>query len=205
MKNEKQALWLLSLLNIILLILLIYSRFFWSATGINKESYNRAVSSLKFLYNNQKILSNYQVFTEGSELNHDLELSDENGDSIQLGSIITGFSLVFRYTELNCQSCVDLLLTTLRADSSFNKINTLLLTYYKEPSYLYQFKRMNRLQYPVFSIKNTGLPPDTLNVPYLFLLDQSLKVSNVFIPEEGDTASIKQYLSFASQELGKHR
>lgn len=205
MKNEKQAIWMLSALNIFLLAFLIFGRIYWCTKGVDKESYNSAVSSLKLLYHNQKQISAYQVFTNGMELQRKLELQTEQGEKIQMGSIISGPALVLRYSELNCQSCVDLILEELMTFSTFNEENILLLAYYKEPSYLYQFKRMNRLQYPVFSIKNTGLPPDTLNVPYLFLLDQSLQVSNVFIPEEGDTASIKQYLNFASQKLGKHR
>jgi hypothetical protein len=95
-------------------------------------------------------------------------------------------------------------LTQLKEAGFFNASNTLLLAYYREPAYLYQFKRLNRLELPVFSIQNTGLPPDTLNLPYFFLINSNLQISNVFIPEEGDTEAMAAYLSFAAKRLGIH-
>jgi hypothetical protein len=96
------------------------------------------------------------------------------------------------------------LLTEIKESGLFTASNTLLLAYFREPAYLYQFKRMNRLELPVFSIQHTGLPPDTLNLPYFFLISTKLEISNVFIPEEGDTESMAAYLTFASKRLGIH-
>jgi len=157
---------------------------------------------MKTLHANQKTLMQFQLFTEGAELNPRLEVCDEKGDTLAIDSIISKPVLVLRYSELNCQSCVDDLLTTIKESDLFNASNTLLLAYYSEPAYLYQFKRMNRLELPVFSIQYTGLPPDTLNLPYFFLMNSKLQISNVFIPEEGNTDAINTYLAFAAQRLG---
>ena len=144
----------------------------------------------------------FQLFTEGAKLNPLLEACNEKGDTLVINNIILKPVLVLRYSELNCQSCVDDLLTEIKEDGIFNATNTLLLAYYSEPAYLYQFKRMNRLELPVFSIQHTGLPPDTLNLPYFFLMNSKLQISNVFIPEEGDTDAIAAYLAFAAKRLG---
>jgi len=93
----------------------------------------------------------------------------------------------------------------LQSNKTLDSSNTLLLAWYNNPAYLYQFKRMNRIKLPVYSIKNTGLPPDTLNIPYFYLLDKDLRVSNVFIPEEGDTASLAAYLRFAGERINQQR
>lgn len=202
--SDKQVIWILTILNIALLVALIYGRFFWSNNGISKDDYNRAVTSLKSLHSNQKTLMQFQLYTEGAELNPQLEVFNEKGDTLAIVNIISKPVLVLRYSELNCQSCVDDLLTEIKEVGIFNESNTLLLAYYREPVYLYQFKRMNRLELPVFSIQHTGLPPDTLNLPYFFLINSRLQISNVFIPEEGDTESIAAYLAFAGKRLGIH-
>ena len=200
--SDKQVISILIILNIALLAILIYRRFFFSGNGISKDDYNRAVTSLKSLHANQKTLMQFQLFTEGAQLNPLLEVCNEKGDTLAIDNIISKPVLVLRYSELNCQSCVDDLLTQVKEAGLFNASNSLLLAYYREPAYLYQFKRMNRLELPVFSIQKTGLPPDTLNLPYFFLMNSKLQISNVFIPEEGDTESMAAYLTFAGKRLG---
>jgi len=202
--SEKQAIWILTILNIALIAVLIFGRFLWAGNGISKDEYNRAVTSLKTLHANQKSLMQFQLFTEGAKLNPQLEVFNEIGDTLAINNIISKPVLVLRYSELNCQSCVDDLLTEIKESGLFTASNTLLLAYFREPAYLYQFKRMNRLELPVFSIQHTGLPPDTLNLPYFFLISTKLEISNVFIPEEGDTESMAAYLTFASKRFGIH-
>ncbi|MDD2529531.1 MAG: hypothetical protein PHT26_15960 [Lentimicrobiaceae bacterium] len=200
--SEKQAIWILTILNIALIAVLIFGRFLWAGNGISKDEYNRVVASLKSLHANQKTLMQFQLFTEGAKLNPQLEVFNEIGDTLAINNIISKPVLVLRYSELNCQSCVDDMLTEIKEDAIFNATNTLLLAYYSEPAYLYQFKRMNRLELPVFSIQHTGLPPDTLNIPYFFLINSNLQINNVYIPEEGDTDAINTYLAFAAKRLG---
>ena len=36
---------------------------------------------------------------------------------------------------------------------------------------------------------------------FYYLLDKGLRVSNVFIPEEGDTAAVAAYLRFVAKRL----
>lgn len=205
MKNTKQTIWLLLALNLALVALLLGGRFFWCKRGVDAAVYNNAIASLKELYKNQKNISAWHIYTNGMVLSRDLELQTEKEAGIRLDSVTMNTMLVLRYTELNCNSCVDLILSEILAQNSFNEQNTLLLAYYQNPSYLYQFKRMNRLQFPVFSVKSTGLPTDTLNLPYLFLLDKNMQINHMYIPEEGDTASIRQYLGFAKEKLLKQR
>ncbi|MDY0342627.1 MAG: hypothetical protein RBR28_03585 [Lentimicrobium sp.] len=42
--SDKQVIWILTILNIALISLLVYGRFFRSGNGISKDDYNRAVT-----------------------------------------------------------------------------------------------------------------------------------------------------------------
>lgn len=201
MKNENRVILLsMILLNVLLIIILIYSRFFWNNSEVRLRSINSNLN-MEMIYQNQKKNLTYQVISDDAKLKGELRIQNENDSFSNLNSIVSKPTLILRYSELNCQSCVDIIISSLLSDSSFNVNNTLLLGYYREPTYLYQFKRVNRINFPIYNIKEIGLPPDTLNMPYFFILDQNLTTHNVFIPEEGDTISIKHYLNFAAKKL----
>jgi len=198
MKKDKYSISILIILNISLISALVYFRLNAVALDNSYAKMHEAnMNHLKY----QKNIINFQLFSEGTRLDPSLSLKTEKSDSQLLHNVLDRTKLVLRYSELNCQSCLDAVLTQIQSNSNFSNENTLLLAYYKNPAYLYQFKRMNRLRLPVYSINKTGLPPDTLNIPYFYLLDKDLRVSNVFIPEEGDTAAVADYLRFAAKRL----
>ncbi len=202
MKNERLSIYLLTLLNAILLGILIYTYLQVKNTSDNTALIHEAFER-KLIYKDR--MMRFQLLTEGIKLNAETAIFNGKIETIPLRSIITQPLIVLRYSELNCQSCVDAMLTQLQSNKTLDSSNTLLLAWYNNPAYLYQFKRMNRIKLPVYSIKNTGLPPDTLNIPYFYLLDKDLRVSNVFIPEEGDTASVAAYLRFAGERINQQR
>jgi hypothetical protein len=202
MKKDKYLILLLVMINVVLLGFLIYFRMMALGKDSIYKSRNEAYTNQ---LNYQKNIMNFQLFSEGARLDHSLLLKSEKSDSQLLHNVLDRAKLVLRYSELNCQTCVDAMLTQLQNNGNFNTSNCLLLAYYRNPAYLYQFKRMNRLQLPVYSINKTGLPPDTLNIPYFYLLDKDLRVSNVFIPEEGDTSLIAAYLRFAAKRLQSNK
>lgn len=144
----------------------------------------------------------YQLFTEQRQIPPHSVVFSERNDSITFANLIKRPVLVLRYNELGCQTCVDKLLAELLKSETFNDSNTLLLTYYPEPAYLRQFKRVNRLSMPIYNMKNTNLPPDKLNQPYFFVLHKDLTVSNVYIPEDGDNDGVSIYLNFIANKIG---
>ena len=46
------------------------------------------------------------------------------------------------------------------------------------------------------------MPLETNNISHYYLFDKDLRVSKVFILEEGDTDAINTYLAFAAKRLG---
>ncbi len=193
MKKDKYSIPVLIVLNILLISALVYFRLDAVAgNNSNAKLHEANIYQLKY----QKNIMFFQLFSEGTRLNPSRFLKTEKSDNLSFATIINRPRLVFRYSELNCQSCVDAMLTQLQNNKTLDSSNTLLLAWYNNPAYLYQFKRMNRLSLPVYSIKNTGLPPDTLNIPYFYLLDKDLRVSNVCIPEDVETSSVAFLLKF---------
>ncbi|HLO92366.1 MAG TPA: hypothetical protein VK172_14470 [Lentimicrobium sp.] len=200
MKKASHTIILLVILNIVLLIILIYGRFFWIDSN-EPESIKSDLNDMTMYNLQNKNYLWYQATSDNTKLNKGLIVRNENGDTISIKNLFSKPSLVLRYSELNCQSCVDIILKSLLSDTSFNENNTLILGYYREPDYLYQFKRINSVHMPIFNIWALELPPDTLNVPYIFLIDNYRVAHNVFIPEQGDSIAIKNYLSFAAKKL----
>jgi hypothetical protein len=193
---------LLILINLTLLALLFYLRLGIHSKSIGIEEHNRVVSALNNTIQYQKSIMLYQLFTEQRQIPPHSFVCSERNDSIRLANLINRPVLVLRYNELGCQTCVDALISALLKVDMLKDSNTLLLTYYRDPSYLRQFKRINRLSMPIYNIKHTSLTPDTLNLPYFFVLHKDLTVSNVYIPEEGDTNSVNLYLKYIGKKFG---
>jgi len=203
MKQEKILNLSLIAFNIILLALVLYMKFGSYSKGVSIKEYNKAISLLKQSNKLTKNLSQFQLFSENTKIPDTTKILNEKGEFNNLKNHITQSKLILRYSELNCQSCVDAMITQIRVNKSIDSNNMLFLAYYKQPAYLYQFKRLNRINMPIFSLQNILLP-DTLNVPYFFILHPNLTVSNVFIPEEGDNESVKKYLNFMIKKMNEN-
>lgn len=201
MKTQKPTIWIISILNVSLLIILVYSQY-WDSNIRDNEILNNRILMLEALIKQQKYLSTSQVYSDGIKLNSNIEMENLKGDKIQLAhAIINPKTLVMRFTQFNCNSCVDLILEAIMTNSSYNNSNALLLADYKNRPYI---NKRNNSKIPIYSIAKSTLWLDTLNMPYLFLIDQNAQVSNVYIPQEGDTTAIYQYLHFASKKIKGH-
>ncbi len=160
----------------------------------------KTVTTLHQAIQKNKNIMNYQIYTEQSQIPKHSVVATEKNDSLFLAQIVKPPVLVFRHNEMSCQSCVDALIGAFSKAEMLNDYNIMLLTYYSNPIFLQQFKRINHLSLPIYNIKNTYLLPDSLNLPYFFILHEDLTVSNVFIPEEGDTNGVNNYLTFIGKK-----
>ena len=55
----------------------------------------------------EREIRNYELRANGKVLNPSLEVFDTNGNKRTLSKIIDGNKLVLRYSELNCNTCVN--------------------------------------------------------------------------------------------------
>ena len=153
-------------------------------------------------------LSKYDTLQFGSEdrmVSSDLQLRDLGGNLTTLGSLISsGPKLVFRYSELNCNVCYQKVLDEL--SGLIKKIgpeNILIITSYSNQRELYNFMRINNITKNVFNIGSAtlGLPVDDYDVPYLFVLDRSLKTKLLFIPFKQNPVMTKKYFLFVKDKF----
>ncbi len=113
-----------------------------------------------------------------------IELYDLNGNKIQLGDLILGNTLVFRYSVMHCSSCVYEKIQQI--DSLYKKgtKNVFVIAHYDNlRNVLIDYKR-NDYSVPFYILpENQFLNElDNLKVPQFFLLDNELMINQVFIP-----------------------
>lgn len=103
-------------------------------------------------------------------------------------------TLVFRYTTLVCMSCVEKISDVLKKFQEENEnIEVIVLATYR-PNEELMFKSICKPHKNVYTVSALNLPLEKENVPYFFLLDKDLNVSNTFIPEAGMPKLTKAYL-----------
>jgi hypothetical protein len=104
--------------------------------------------------------------------------------------------LIFKYSELNCNVCIDsqiIIVKKLANIISPQKI--IFLSSYNQNSNLYRFKRLNSIKSEIYNIHDgLGLNIDTLNVPYYFIMSPECRISNVFIPDKMDMEMTIRYI-----------
>lgn len=126
-------------------------------------------------------------------------------EPMSLGSLIGKEKiLVFKYSEINCQVCID---------QVFSKINTLIeqvgeskvlfLANYKNPRDLYTFRRINNIRQPIYNLSThtLGLSAAEATVPVLFLASSEGEVEYVFLPDKSMPQLTAQYFQFIQQEI----
>jgi hypothetical protein len=143
----------------------------------------------------------YQFESEGCRLNIDIELAD----SVQFLSDIGQLpKFVFFHTQLNCNVCVEGIMTVL---NDYQNIlcpkNRLFFAAYNNKRDVTLFKRMNHLNNIVYNVKSVGLPIEKLNLPFCFVMDKDMKAECVYIPLEGDSLLFKKYLKLVNEKYFK--
>lgn len=108
----------------------------------------------------------------------------------------SGPILIFRYSDINCSSCVDSELYNLNYFFKLLKNKVILLCSYEHESNIKNFKQKNRLCFPIYNIKFKIFPweNELYDRPYYFVLHPGMKVSDFYIPEIADPEGTKKYL-----------
>jgi len=141
----------------------------------NTQFFSDFAQSLKF---NNRVTYQYQ-----NSLISNPVLLDENGDTCRLSDLIREKTLIVRYSHLSCDQCVDSIFSII---NSMPFDNCLILAEYDNPQSLGAFYRTNQPEYPLLNCKEAITSFDTLNIPYVFLTDTSLRLSSLFVPVKED-------------------
>ncbi len=118
----------------------------------------------------------YVFGLESGLINNDLMLDEslmlfkDNGDSLNLSSVVNEPKLVFRYTNLDCHQCIDKQFNLLR-----NYLDTIgsrrivIFTYYTNPRDLMIFRRLNNIHFNIYNVENLNIPMEKFQFPYFFV------------------------------------
>lgn len=129
-----------------------------------------------------------------------LLITNEEKDTIQLSKLVKKKTLVFRFSEINCSSCITNEFSNIKKSNLISSTSDLLiLASYQNPRNLLLFKRLNKLEgYKIYNINEEQLTPlkeiEEISIPYFFTIDQNGIIDDIFIPYKGDNTRTDKYL-----------
>lgn len=115
-----------------------------------------------------------------------------------------GEKLVFRYSYIDCDVCVDSVLSAVQRITKKNKLDKLIvLTDTKTERDFLLKNQYKKHPYPVYALvrNKLGLTMENKNLPFLFLVSPDMKVSKVFIPFKESHYQTQQYLGYMFKYL----
>lgn len=193
---QKKIIFAYSLISILLIVNI------YEVSQIKQHRKANKELSEKLRFNNELIELHkknivMQIEAEGIALNFGKITSENNIDLITLESFLKKSDniLVIRYSQMNCQTCVDDQLKVLKQILPENILeNIVLLAKYNSTKNMYQFKRLNQIKAPIFKLDEDITPIDNLNIPYFFCVNKEGIIGKVFIPSKVNPEFTKEYL-----------
>lgn len=130
---------------------------------------------------------------------------DENNNKISIKQVIRERPmLVFKYSTLSCNVCINEQISLLKKTSKeIGSENILILADYNSPRDLSRFLRMNQIDFRVLNQGGIELTTIDKRMPYYFILDVSLSLKNLYIPIQGDTSLTQHYFNKISERYFK--
>jgi hypothetical protein len=187
--KKSSLFYLLSLIGVLVIVYAIVSIKLFQKSILLEKCNNKQVQY------NELILALSDNQMEGfintfRRINGNLSVIDCLGDTVNLNTVIgSSLKIVFRYTELNCNECVNNELTNLKSlGGVIGNENIIIITSYSRLNDMIRFRRANQLEFPVYNIgiNSLGLDVESRNIPYTFLINSDLTTHMVF-------AAIKEY------------
>ena len=134
---------------------------------------------------------------QSMKIDRDLILYNTDGQIQELGKLVCqGPKLIFKYSKLNCDVCVDEQIILLK---EFTEIigseNVIIISDYDNPRELTQFVRMNQLDNEVLNLHDQEIIPFDKSLPYYFILSRHLTLQQLFIPLSGSRYLTKNYFN----------
>jgi hypothetical protein len=153
------------------------------------SSTNKSCREFEISFNGKKIPPNARVIGEK--------------DSIYLKDIIHDNSIVLRYSESHCNTCINTMIENLNKFSNYiESKNIILLSTSVSPNYISQIRKVKNIKFSIYE-----LPPDLENlfkdidIPYYFVIEKcSMRVNSAFVPQKEYPELIDAYLKNVIKE-----
>lgn len=188
---------------VIFLLVFVDLVFIMLCTGLNKNL-NLVQNKYEVLLtqdslNEKMYIKNILQYTIncGEKVNENLELISETGQKTTFQRLaMERPAIFFKYFLESCNSCVDSELRIMKeifSEDDFRKI--IILTTEKDPIKISHFKKMNQINNPVYiaNKEDSELKIDKLGGPYMFVLNDSFYIENLFIPIKLNAAPSIEY------------
>lgn len=147
------------------------------------ENYNTQLTSTSRTHEFRSV----EIESIGSLLPDSMVLIDESENRVSISNVLgEGKTLIFRYSSLQCNSCVDSQMEIMRDVLKNKEYNIIFLACYNNPRDLIVFKKSHSIDYPVYRLIDCSLPlpVDAINEPYFFVLDKEMTPEYLFIPHK---------------------
>ena len=131
---------------------------------------------------------------------------DNSKEEKKLTEIVKGKSkLIFRYTVNNCSKCHEDEIKLLQEVFDDTPESAIILCSYLVIKDFLVFKRVNALKISIYNILFDAFDKEIeeLNKPYYFVLHPNMKVSHIFVPNNGFPEMSKQYLEGVKKYLSE--
>ena len=106
--------------------------------------------------------------------------------------------LVVRFSQRHCSSCIEDLISLLKKSISQEfSIKVVFLTDFFKPVYAKSFIKQNdKFLFPMrnIDVSGTGLKSESINLPFMFILDKENKIRQVFTHVKEDKVRTVHYL-----------
>lgn len=175
-----------------------------------QDGHAREIETLEKEYFEKTEKTDFALFTlkedmrvcmqnEGLRIDEKVTVSDEKQKTVLLQQVFPKKTLVVRISQANCQVCIEAVMPLLK-ESGIQQI--VILGDYTNKRFLRKMKELHEIDFRCFKTgESFHLPIDDLNIPYLFVTDKSLLVSNLFIPHKEMLEQTELYLSIIPERL----
>lgn len=173
---------------------------------INKhivKEHDIITTDLQFKHIKQEKIRNLEIDSENNLLEPNIKLLGENEETVYLGTVCSTPKLIYRYSEINCDICIDSQIEIIKEKiSQWGEENIIFISSYRFNRDLSVFKRINRLKIKIYNLKEKlPLPVEQFNTPYYFVFDpQTYRAVNVFIPLKENPSQTLFYLNSIRQK-----
>lgn len=164
-----------------------------------REQYNSEIFDLEIQARDRKQEMNFN----GRVVDMNLTVADINNKTFRLSEVITSPKLILRYSEMNCDVCIETQIRNLnRLADSIGVRQIALFVTYRDSKYIKRFVDTYRVKFDVYKLDNE-LDSTLIDIEmpyYLMLTPSGNRVQCMFIPHKENPELTKYYLS-----LMKHK
>jgi hypothetical protein len=170
-----------------------------SADSSDKTSTIDAENKIKATFFN--VYPNIVIPSDDKSIDASITLLSSDGKRHTLNELVNKRSkLIFRYSELDCDMCIDSVISIIKKISPLKKIpNLIIISDFKSDRNFQIREKYKKHPYPIYNISsaNLGLPIENKNFPFLFIITEDLKATKLFIPLKEFPYQTIEYIKYA--------